>query len=109
MLRIRIIEIIWVFEDFGEFVEEGWDRVEYINQFLKDVCVYYGYNEFLVEKLMNFFFFREVFVFFEVNESVCFVVICINIFCIYCCDFVQVLINCGVILELVGKWFKVGL
>ncbi len=89
MLRTRITETIRVLEDFNNLAEEGRDRVEYTNQLLQDFCAYYGYNEFLAEKLMyvsnhshvgsgvavvlltfysNLFPVREAFAFFEANE-----------------------------------------
>lgn len=31
------------------------DRKDYIEQLLKDLCAYYSYNEFLMDKLMQLF------------------------------------------------------
>ncbi|KAK4200194.1 putative ribosomal RNA methyltransferase [Triangularia verruculosa] len=109
MLRTRITETIRVLEDFSELAEEGRDRAEYTNQLLKDVCAYYGYNEFLAEKLMNLFPPREAFAFFEANESARPVVIRTNTLRTHRRDLAQALINRGVTLEPVGKWSKVGL
>ncbi|KAK0728939.1 NOL1/NOP2/sun family-domain-containing protein [Apiosordaria backusii] len=109
MLRTRITETIRVLEDFAELAEEGRDRAEYTNQLLKDVCAYYGYNEFLAEKLMNLFPPREAFAFFEANESARPVVIRTNTLRTHRRDLAQALINRGVTLEPVGKWSKVGL
>ncbi|KAK4648245.1 rRNA (cytosine-C5-)-methyltransferase nop2 [Podospora bellae-mahoneyi] len=109
MLRTRITETIRVLEDFGELAEEGRDRAEYTNQLLKDICAYYGYNEFLAEKLMNLFPPREAFAFFEANESARPVVIRTNTLRTHRRDLAQALINRGVTLEPVGKWSKVGL
>ncbi|KAK4149075.1 NOL1/NOP2/sun family-domain-containing protein [Chaetomidium leptoderma] len=109
MLRTRITEAIRVLEDFSNLAEEGRSRAEYTNQLLKDVCAYYGYNEFLAEKLMNLFPPREAFAFFEANESPRPVVIRTNTLRTHRRDLAQALINRGVTLEPVGKWSKVGL
>ncbi|KAK4044429.1 NOL1/NOP2/sun family-domain-containing protein [Parachaetomium inaequale] len=109
MLRTRITETIRVLEDFSNLAEEGRSRAEYTKQLLQDVCAYYGYNEFLAEKLMNLFPPREAFAFFEANESARPVVIRTNTLRTHRRDLAQALINRGVTLEPVGKWSKVGL
>ncbi|KAK5658869.1 hypothetical protein OQA88_1683 [Cercophora sp. LCS_1] len=109
MLRTRITETIRVLEDFSNLAEEGRSRVEYTSQLLKDFCAYYGYNEYLAEKLINLFPPREAFAFFEANESARPVVIRTNTLRTHRRDLAQALINRGVTLEPVGKWSKVGL
>ncbi|KAK1757936.1 NOL1/NOP2/sun family-domain-containing protein [Echria macrotheca] len=109
MLRTRITETIRVLEDFSNLAEEGRSRAEYTNQMLKDFCAYYGYNEYLAEKLINLFPPREAFLFFEANESARPVVIRTNTLRTHRRDLAQALINRGVTLEPVGKWSKVGL
>ncbi|AEO66195.1 ba584803-908e-4f21-a6f0-e68552ca3ec7 [Thermothielavioides terrestris] len=109
MLRTRITETVRVLENFASLAEEGRSRAEYTNQLLKDICAYYGYNEFLAEKLMNLFPPREAFAFFEANESARPVVIRTNTLRTHRRDLAQALINRGVTLEPVGKWSKVGL
>ncbi|KAK1827189.1 NOL1/NOP2/sun family putative RNA met [Podospora conica] len=109
MLRTRITETIRVLEDFSKLAEEGRSRAEYTSQLLKDFCAYYGYNEFLAEKLINLFSAREAFAFFEANESPRPVVIRTNTLRTHRRDLAQALINRGVTLEPVGKWSKVGL
>lgn len=109
MLRTRITETIRVLEDFSNLAEEGRSRAEYTSQLLKDICAYYGYNEFLAEKLWNLFPPREAFAFFEANESARPLVIRTNTLRTHRRDLAQALINRGVTLEPVGKWSKVGL
>ncbi|KAK4128993.1 NOL1/NOP2/sun family putative RNA met [Parathielavia appendiculata] len=109
MLRTRITETIRVLEDFTNLAEEGRSRAEYTSQLLKDICAYYGYNEFLAEKLFNLFPPREAFAFFEANETARPVVIRTNTLRTHRRDLAQALINRGVTLEPVGKWSKVGL
>ncbi|KAH8178055.1 16S rRNA methyltransferase rsmB/F domain-containing protein [Sarocladium implicatum] len=109
LLRNRITENIRVLDDFAKLAEEGRSRAEYTGQLLKDVCAYYGYSEYLAEKLYNLFTPREAFAFFEANETARPVVIRTNTLRTHRRDLAQALINRGVTLEPVGKWSKVGL
>lgn len=109
LLRSRITDTIRVLDDFSKLAEEGRSRAEYTAQFLKDVCLYYGYAPYLAEKLFNLFSPREAFAFFEANETPRPVVIRTNTLHTHRRDLAQSLINRGVTLEPVGKWSKVGL
>ncbi|KAK2780297.1 tRNA (cytosine-5-)-methyltransferase ncl1 [Colletotrichum kahawae] len=109
LLRTRITENIRVLDDFANLHEEGRSRVEYTSQLIKDICAYYGYSEYLAEKLFNLFSPREAFAFFEANESPRPVVLRTNTLRTHRRDLAQALIGRGVTLEPVGKWSKVGL
>ncbi|KZZ98476.1 tRNA (cytosine-5-)-methyltransferase NCL1 [Moelleriella libera RCEF 2490] len=109
LLRTRITDNIRVLDDFAKLAEEGRSRSEYTSQLIKDICAYYGYSEYLAEKLYNLFTPREAFAFFEANESARPVVIRTNTLRTHRRDLAQALINRGVTLEPVGKWSKVGL
>ena len=109
LLRTRITETIRVLDDFANLHQEGRSRAEYTAQLLKDICAYYGYSEYLAEKLYNLFTPREAFAFFEANESARPVVIRTNTLRTNRRELAQALINRGVTLEPVGKWSKVGL
>lgn len=109
LLRSRISENIRVLDDFAKLHEEGRSRAEYTAQLLKDICTYYGYSDYLAEKLFNLFTPREAFAFFEANESARPVVIRTNTLRTSRRELAQALINRGVTLEPVGKWSKVGL
>lgn len=109
LLRTRITENIRVLDDFANLSEDGRSRAEYTTQLIRDICAYYGYSEYLAEKLFNLFTPREAFAFFEANESARPVVIRTNTLRTHRRDLAQALINRGVTLEPVGKWSKVGL
>ncbi|KAG5949203.1 hypothetical protein E4U53_005946 [Claviceps sorghi] len=109
LLRTRITENIRVLDDFANLAEDGRSRSEYTAQLIKDICAYYGYSEYLAEKLYSLFTPREAFAFFEANESARPVVIRTNTLRTHRRDLAQALINRGVTLEPVGKWSKVGL
>jgi ribosomal RNA methyltransferase Nop2 len=109
LLRTRINDTVRVLDNFAKLSEEGRSRAEYTAQLLKDICAYYGYSEYLAEKLFNLFPPREAFAFFEANETPRPVVIRTNTLRTHRRDLAQALINRGVTLEPVGKWSKVGL
>lgn len=109
LLRSRINDTIRVLDDFSNLAEEGRSRAEYTAQLIKDICAYYGYSEFLAEKLFNLFPPKEAYAFFEANETPRPVVIRTNTLRTHRRDLAQALINRGVVLEPVGKWSKVGL
>ncbi|KAF2680221.1 NOL1/NOP2/sun family putative RNA met [Lentithecium fluviatile CBS 122367] len=109
LLRTRINDTIRVIEDFKSMAEEGRSRTEYRAQLLKDICAYYGYSEFLADKLLGLFPAREAFAFFEANETPRPIVIRANSLRTHRRELAQSLINRGVQLEPVGKWSKVGL
>ena len=109
LLRTRITDTVRVLDDFGNLVEEGRSRAEYTAQLIKDICAYYGYSQYLAEKLFNLFPPKEAFAFFEANETPRPVVIRTNTLRTHRRDLAQALINRGVTLEPVGKWSKIGL
>lgn len=109
LLRTRLNDTIRVLEDFKNLAEEGRSRAEYRAQMLKDICSYYGYSEFLADKLLNLFPPREAFAFFEANETPRPIVIRTNTLRTHRRELAQTLINRGVQLEPIGKWSKVGL
>jgi ribosomal RNA methyltransferase Nop2 len=74
-----------------------------------DIATYFGYNHFLVNKLMRLFSVDEALAFFESNESPRPVTIRANTLRTRRRDLAQALIARGVQLEPIGKWSKTGL
>lgn len=109
LLRTRINDTVRVLDEFSKLAEEGRSRAEYTAQLIKDICAYYGYSQYLAEKLFNLFPPKEAFAFFEANETQRPVVIRTNTLRTHRRDLAQALINRGVTLEPVGKWSKIGL
>ncbi|KAE9399301.1 NOL1/NOP2/sun family putative RNA met [Gymnopus androsaceus JB14] len=111
----RMRECVRVLERFKKLAEKGRSRSEYISQLLSDISSYYGYNEFLAEKLFTFFLsqrygqFSHAIEFFEANEVPRPVTIRTNTLRTRRRDLAQSLINRGVNLEPIGKWTNVGL
>ena len=69
LLRTRINDTVRVLDEFSKLAEEGRSRAEYTAQLIKDICAYYGYSQYLAEKLFNLFPPKEAFAFFEANET----------------------------------------
>lgn len=108
-LRTRMIEVVKVLENFKELGEEGRSRSEYTAQLIADICGYFGYLEFLAEKLFHLFSPAEAMEFFEANEIARPVTIRTNTLKSRRRDLAQRLVNRGVNLQPIGSWTKVGL
>jgi len=95
--------------DFKKYAQEGRSRSEYTEQLLADIASYYGYNDFLVEKLFHLFPVSEAISFFDANEVLRPVTIRTNTLRTRRRELAQALINRGVNLDPIGKWTNVGL
>ncbi|KAG8861143.1 rRNA (cytosine-C5-)-methyltransferase nop2 [Tulasnella sp. 330] len=105
----RLQDCARVLNDFKKLASKGRSRSEYVEQLMVDMSNYYGYNEFLTEKLFNLFPVSEAIEFFEANEIPRPVTIRTNTLRTRRRDLAQTLINRGVNLEPIGKWTTVGL
>jgi len=105
----RIREVISVLQDFKARREEGVDRQTYLNRLKKDLCTYYNYNDFMIERFMQVFQITEIVEVLEANEVQRPVTIRTNSLKTRRRDLAQALISRGVNLDPVGKWSKVGL
>ncbi|KAG1151409.1 hypothetical protein G6F37_001191 [Rhizopus arrhizus] len=105
----RIKDLVNVLNDFKKFRDPNTSRQDYVDRLIKDIASYYGYSEFLAEKLFNLFPVSEAIEFFEANEVARPVTIRTNTLKTRRRDLAQALINRGVNLEPIGKWSKVGL
>merc|ERR1719150_1832348 len=89
--------------------QEGRDRTSYLNCLKRDLCSYYSYNEFMIEKFVQLFPLGTLLEVLEANEVQRPVTIRTNSLKTRRRDLAQALINRGVNLDPVGKWSKVGL
>ncbi|XP_060528928.1 uncharacterized protein LOC132703594 [Cylas formicarius] len=105
----RIREMIAVLSDFKRLRDKEHSRSQYIDLLRKDLCMYYSYNEFLMEKLMQLFPLSELLEFLEASEVQRPLTIRTNSLKTRRRDLAQALINRGVNLDPVGKWSKIGL
>ena len=109
LVHMRIQEVVRVLSNFTALAEPDRSRADYMDRLCKDVQTYYGYNEFLAEKVLDLFSPEEAIAFFEANEVPRPVTIRANTLRTRRRDLAQKLINRGVSLEPVGPWSKVGL
>ncbi|RDB21272.1 25S rRNA (cytosine-C(5))-methyltransferase nop2 [Hypsizygus marmoreus] len=109
VVQRRMRECVRVLGKFRRLAEENRSRSEYTDQLIADIASYYGYNDFLVEKLFQLFPVAEAIEFFEANEVPRPVTIRTNTLRTRRRDLAQALVNRGVNLEPIGKWTNVGL
>ena len=84
-------------------------RSEYTELLHRDLCRFYGYNEFLMDRIINIFPFGELLDFLDANEAPRPLTIRTNTLKTRRKELAQALIARGVNLDPVGKWSKVGL
>ncbi|KAF5295368.1 hypothetical protein FQR65_LT01560 [Abscondita terminalis] len=108
-IQQRIRDVITVLADFNKLRDDRHSRADYINLIKKDLCNYYSYNEFLMERFMDLFSLSELLEFLEASEVERPLTIRTNTLKTRRRDLAQALINRGVNLDPVGKWSKVGL
>ncbi|KAF8557248.1 NOL1/NOP2/sun family RNA met [Imleria badia] len=109
VVQRRMRHCVRVLRNFKKLAEKDRSRSEYVEQLLADIASYYGYNDFLVDKLFQLFPVAEAIEFFEANEVPRPVTIRTNTLKTRRRDLAQALINRGVNLEPIGKWTNVGL
>ncbi|OAX43547.1 NOL1/NOP2/sun family putative RNA met [Rhizopogon vinicolor AM-OR11-026] len=109
VVQRRMRECVRVLGSFRKLGAKGRLRSEYVEQLISDIASYYGYNDFLAEKLFQLFPVSEAIEFFEANEVSRPVTIRTNTLKTRRRDLAQALINRGVNLEPIGKWTNVGL
>jgi len=105
----RIKDNLHVLSNFKEHKQEGRSRCEYVAMLIKDLMMYYNYNQYFMEYLVNLFPGGEILEFLEACEVKRPITIRSNSLKTRRRDLAQALINRGVNLDPVGKWSKVGL
>jgi len=109
IIQTRIREVTHVLADFKNRRDEEHSRSHYIDCLKRDLCTYYSYNEFMINKLLEIFPTGEIMEVLEANEVRRPVTIRTNTLKTRRRDLAQALISRGVNLDPIGKWSKVGL
>lgn len=109
-LKERLQDVIQILGDFKKRAESGRKRKDYLQMFLKDLCAYYNYNEFLMEKFMHLFpNGTELIEFLDANEHQRPVTIRSNPLKTRRGELAKSLIARGMNVDPAAKWTKVGL
>ncbi|XP_077264468.1 28S rRNA (cytosine(4447)-C(5))-methyltransferase [Temnothorax americanus] len=108
-IQQRIRDVIMVLSDFKRLRDENRSRSEYTELLRRDLCTYYSYNDFLMERLMQIFPLDELLEFLEASEVQRPMTIRANTLRTRRRDLAEALINRGVNLDPIGKWTKIGL
>jgi len=108
-VQLRIKDVCSILADFDNLRDPSRSRVEYLELLQRDLCIYYSYNEFMMNVFMGLFPINELIEFLEASEVERPLTIRTNSLKTRRRDLAAALINRGVNLDPVGKWSKVGL
>jgi len=109
VIQLRVRDTMNTLADFKNLRDPTRTRKEYVELLKKDLGFIYGYNDFLMGKLMELFPVAEITEVLEANEVPRPITIRTNTLKTRKRDLMQALINRGVNLEPIGDWSKVGL
>ncbi|VDO35666.1 unnamed protein product [Onchocerca flexuosa] len=110
IIKQRISDVFQVLGDFKNRRDPNRSRGEYISVLIKDLCSYYGYNEYLMQKFMDIFpNGTELLEFLEANEQPRPVIIRSNSLKTRRAELARNLINRGMNVDPAAEWTKIGL
>lgn len=108
-IQQRIKDVVMVLMDFKRLRDPNRSRCEYTELLKADLCTYYSYNSFLMDKLMHLLPLDELIEYLEASEVQRPLTIRTNTLRTRRRDLAEALISRGVNLDPIGKWTKIGL
>ncbi|XP_011503782.1 PREDICTED: probable 28S rRNA (cytosine-C(5))-methyltransferase [Ceratosolen solmsi marchali] len=108
-IQQRIQDIILILTDFNKLRQLDRSRSDYLELLQTDLCTYFSYNKFLMEKLMQIFPLNELLEFLEASEVQRPMTLRTNTLKVRRRDLAHNLISRGVNLDPIGKWTNIGL
>ena len=109
IIQSRIKDVIDVLKNFAQKRDGERSRQDYMECLRRDLCTYYDYNDYMMNKMTDVFGLDELVDALEANEVQRPLTVRTNSLKTRRRDLAQALINRGVNLDPVGKWSKVGL
>jgi len=109
IIQSRIKDVIDVLKNFAQKRDGERSRQDYMDCLRRDLCTYYDYNDYMMNKMTDVFGLDELVDALEANEVQRPLTVRTNSLKTRRRDLAQALINRGVNLDPVGKWSKVGL
>uniref|UniRef100_A0A1I8EX47 SAM_MT_RSMB_NOP domain-containing protein n=1 Tax=Wuchereria bancrofti TaxID=6293 RepID=A0A1I8EX47_WUCBA len=110
IIKQRISDVFQVLGDFKNRRDPDRSRGDYISILTKDLCSYYGYNEYLIQKFMSIFpNGTELLEFLEANDQPRPVIIRSNSLKTRRAELARNLINRGMNVDPAAEWTKIGL
>ena len=109
IIKQRISDVLFILSDFKTRRDSQRTRADYMSILKQDLCAYYNYNDFLMDKLIHLFNPEELKEFLEASEVHRPITIRTNTLKTRRRDLAQALINIGVNVDPIAKWSRVGL
>ena len=108
-VQYRVDEVVRILSNFKNEREEGYSRKDYLEILRADLERLYGYNEFLISKLIEMLPVSELVELLEANESSRPVTIRVNTLKINRRELTNLLMARGMHLQVMERWNSVGL
>ncbi|KAF0852730.1 RsmB/NOP family class I SAM-dependent RNA methyltransferase [Andalucia godoyi] len=109
IVKKRVEKTLQTLANFSELRDQNRSRAEYRDSLMRDLCAVYGYNEFVMDRILQLLPMDQVMPYLDSSEQPRPVTIRANTLKVRRRDLAQALLSRGVNLDPLGEWSKVGL